>query len=116
MNNYIRKNKNSQKNRVINLLITFNCMTLKVLRLKTTDKQALGLLAEALEINKQMLSLMKDNKISLEFIKQIFSVIVIFVKEIVSKWLRYYLAPFFSAFLNKNYAYNWTNDKIWTHG
>lgn len=84
----------NKKDRVIALLITFNRMTHKVLRLKIKDKQALGLLAEAMQINKQMLSLIKDNKISLEFVRQIFAIISIFVKEIVSKWLfRYNLTP-----------------------
>lgn len=84
----------NKKDRVIALLITFNRMTHKVLRLKIEDKQALGLLAEAMQINKQMLSLIKDNKISLEFVRQIFAIISVFVKEIVSKWLfRYNLTP-----------------------
>ena len=84
----------NKKDRVIALLITFNRMTHKVLRLKIKDKQALGLLAEAMQINKQMLSLIKDNKISLEFVRQIFAIISVFVKEIVSKWLfRYNLTP-----------------------
>jgi len=84
MNKQRSKNK---EDRVIALLITFNRMTQKVLRLKIKDRQALGLLAEAMQINKQMLSLIKDNKISLEFVRQIFAVISVFVKEIVSKWL-----------------------------
>jgi len=47
-----------------------------------------------MQINKQMLSLYKDSKISLEFVRQTFAVISVFVKEIVSKWLfRYYLTP-----------------------
>ena len=84
----------NKKDRVIALLITFNRMTHKVLRLKIKDKQALGLLAEAMQINKQILSLIKDNKISLEFVRQIFAIISVFVKEIVSKWLfRYNLTP-----------------------
>lgn len=84
----------NKKDRVIALLITFNRMTHKVLGLKIKDKQALGLLAEAMQINKQMLSLIKDNKISLEFVRQIFAIISVFVKEIVSKWLfRYNLTP-----------------------
>ena len=84
----------NKKDRVIALLITFNRMTHKVLRLKIKDKQALGLLTEAMQINKQMLSLIKDNKISLEFVRQIFAIISVFVKEIVSKWLfRYNLTP-----------------------
>lgn len=84
----------NKKDRVIALLITFNRMTHKALRLKIKDKQALGLLAEAMQINKQILSLYKDSKISLEFVRQIFSVISVFVKEIVSKWLfRYHLKP-----------------------
>lgn len=83
-----------KKDRVIALLITFNQMTQKVLRLKTKNRQALGLLAEAMQINKQMLSLVKDNKISLEFVRQIFAVISVLAKEIISKWLfRYNLAP-----------------------
>ena len=84
MNKQRSKNK---EDRVIALLITFNRMTQKVLRLKIKDRQALGLLAEAMQINKQMLSLIKDNKISLGFVRQIFAVISVFVKEIVSKWL-----------------------------
>ena len=91
------KNKNplnSKKDRVVALLISFNRLISKILKLKVKDKQALGLLAEALQINKQMLLLAKDNKISLEFVRQTFSVISVFVKEIVSKWLsRYYLTP-----------------------
>lgn len=87
-------NSVNKKDRVIALLITFNRMTHKVLRLKIKDKQALGLLAEAMQINKQMLSLYKDNRISLEFVRQTFAVISVFVKEIVSKWLfRYYSTP-----------------------
>lgn len=84
---------NNKKNRVIILLISFNRLTSKVLRLKVKDKQALGLLAEALQINKQILSLVKDSKISLEFVKQIFFLVSVFIKEIVSKWLRYNLTP-----------------------
>lgn len=85
---------NKNTNKVIALLISFNRMTYKVLRLKIKDRQALGLLAEAIRINKQMLSLVKENKLSLEFVRQVFVVIVSFVKEIVSKWLfRYYLTP-----------------------
>lgn len=84
----------NNKDRVITLLITMNQMTRKVLRLKIKDRQALGLLAEAMQINKQMLSLIKDNKISLEYVRQIFAIISFFVKEIVSKWLfRYNLTP-----------------------
>jgi hypothetical protein len=87
-------NSDNKKDRVITLLINFNRMTHRVLRLKIKDGQALGLLAEAMQINKQMLSLFKDNRISLEFVRQIFSVISVFVKEVVSKWLsRYYLTP-----------------------
>ena len=85
---------NSKKNRVVVLLISFNRLISKILKLKVKDKQALGLLAEALQINKQMLSLAKDNKISLEFVRQTFSIKSVFVKEIVSKWLsRCYLSP-----------------------
>ncbi|RJQ34603.1 hypothetical protein C4566_01885 [Candidatus Parcubacteria bacterium] len=83
------KNSNSnKKDRVIALLINFNHLTSKILRLKVKDQQALGLLADALRINKQMLSLYKDNKIGLEFVRQTFSLILIFMKEMVSKWLR----------------------------
>jgi len=82
------------KNEVIKLLISFNKLTSKVMKLKIKDKQALGLLAEAMQINKQMLSLLKDNKISLEFVRQTFAVISGILKEIVSKWLfRYPLTP-----------------------
>lgn len=82
------------KKEVINLLISFNKLTSKAMKLKTKDKQALGLLAEALQINKQILSLLKDNKISLEFVRQTFFVILGILKEIVSKWLfRYLLTP-----------------------
>ncbi len=84
---------NNRKDRVIALLTNFNRLTSKVLRLKIKDEQALGLLAEALQINKQILSLAKDNKISLEFVKQVFYLISIFIREIVSKWLRYNLTP-----------------------
>jgi len=84
---------NNRKDRVIALLIIFNRLISKVLRLKVKDKQALGLLAEALQINKQILSLIKDNKISLEFVRQTFSLISVLMKEIVSKWLRYHLTP-----------------------
>lgn len=88
------KNSNSnKKDKVIDLLISFNRLTFKVLRLKVKDKQALGLLAEAIQINKQILSLFKDDKISLEFVRQTFSLILFFVKEVVSKWLRYNLTP-----------------------
>ena len=84
----------NSKNEVIKLLISFNKLTSRVMKLKIKDKQALGLLAEAMQINKQMLSLIKDNKISLEFVRQIFAIISVFVKEIVSKWLfRYNLTP-----------------------
>lgn len=90
----MQHNLENRKDVVIALLITFNQMTHKVLRLKIKNKQALGLLAEAMQINKQMLSLVKDNKISLEFVKQIFAIISVFAKEIVSKWLfRYNLTP-----------------------
>ena len=89
----MRNSNNNKKDRVIVLLISFNRMASKVLRLKVKDKQALGLLAEALQIDKQILSLAKDNKISLEFVRQTFSIISIFVKEVVSKWLRYNLTP-----------------------
>lgn len=92
MNKIIKKNDN--KKNVIDLLIDFNRMTNKVLRLKIKDRQALGLLAEAMQINKKMLSLVEDNKISLEFVRQVFDVLSIFVKEVFSKWLfRYYLTP-----------------------
>lgn len=83
----------NRKDGVIALLTNFNRLTSKILRLKVKDEQALGLLAEALQINKQILSLAKDNKISLEFVKQTFSLMLVFVKEIVSKWLRYNLTP-----------------------
>lgn len=105
---------NSKKDRVITLLISFNRLTSKVLRLEIKDKQALGLLAEALQINKQILSLAKDNKISLEFVRQTFSLISIFVKEVVSKWLRYNLTPLLAMkYIIKRYAYNWTIDQVW---
>jgi len=88
------KDKNANKNKVIVLLIAFNQMTNNVLRLKIKDRQALGLLAEAMQINKKILSLVKDDKISLEFVRQIFTVLSVFVKEILGKWLfRYYLTP-----------------------
>ena len=83
-----------KKDRVITLLTSFNRLTLKVMKLKVKDRQALGLLAEAMQINKQMLSLAKDNKISFEFVRQTFSVIAAVVKETISKWLfRYNLTP-----------------------
>jgi len=107
----MKKSNNNKKDRVIALLINFNRLTSKVLRLKVKDKQALGLLAEALQINKQILSLSKDNKISLEFVRQTFSLISIFTKEMVSKWLRYNLTPFIgdeNIIIKKDYAYNWT--------
>lgn len=75
------------KNEVVNLLISFNKLTASVVKLKIKDKQALGLLTEAVQINKQILSLLGDNKISLEFARQTFSVISGILKEIVSKWL-----------------------------
>ena len=98
---------NNRKDRVITLLTNFNRLTSKVLRLKIKDEQALGLLAEALQINKQILSLAKDNKISLEFVKQVFYLISIFIREIVSKWLRYNLTPLLAIqniIVKKNYA------------
>lgn len=98
---------NNRKDRVIALLTNFNRLTSKILRLKVKDEQALGLLAEALQINKQILSLAKDNKISLEFVKQTFYLILIFVKEIVSKWLRYNLTPLLAVqniIIKKHYA------------
>ena len=89
-----KNSSDNQKERVITLLTNFNRLTLKVMKLKVKDRQALGLLAEAMQINKQMLSLAKDNKISLEFVRQTFSVIAAVVKETVSKWLfRYNLTP-----------------------
>lgn len=75
------------KKEVINLLISFNKITVKVMKLKLRNKQALGLLTEAVQINKQMLSLIRDDKISLEFVRQTFSVISGILKEIVSKGL-----------------------------
>jgi len=90
----VNNHGSSKKDRIVVLLTAFNRMTSKVLRLKIKDTQALGLLAEAMQINKQMLSLFKDDKISLEFVRQMFTIISVFVKEIVSKWLfRYYLSP-----------------------
>ena len=93
----MKKHNNSsddKKDRVITLLTNFNRLTLRVMKLKVKDRQALGLLAEAMQINKQMLSLVKDNKISFEFVRQTFSVIAAVVKETVSKWLfRYNLTP-----------------------
>jgi len=106
------KNPSNNKNeRVITLLINFNRLASKALRLKVKNRQALGLLAETLQINKQILSLAKDNRISLEFVRQIFSLMSAFMKEIVSKWLRYYLMPLLAIeniIIKKNYAYNWT--------
>lgn len=75
------------KNEVVNLLISFNKLTDLVIKLKIKDKQALGLLTEAVQINKQILSLLRDDKISMEFARQTFSVISGILKEIVSKWL-----------------------------
>ena len=90
----INNTMKNTKNRVITLLIIFNSLVSKILKMKIEDKQALGLLADALQINKQILSLSKDNKIGLEFVRQIFYLISIFVKEIISKWLsRYNLIP-----------------------
>lgn len=92
----MKKNNSSddKKDRVITLLTNFNRLALKVMKLKVKDRQALGLLAEAIQINKQMLFLAKDNKISLEFVRQTFSVIATVAKETVSKWLfRYNLTP-----------------------
>lgn len=89
-----KNSSDNQKERVITLLTNFNRLTLKVMKLKVKDRQALGLLAEAMQINKQMLSLAKDNKISFEFVRQTFSVIAAVVKETISKWLfRYNLTP-----------------------
>lgn len=94
MKNTKNKNPLNKKDKVVVLLISFNRLISKILRLKVKDEQALGLLAEALQINRQMLSSIKDNKISLEFVRQTFLIISVFVKEIVSKWLsRYYLTP-----------------------
>ena len=88
------KHKPEDKNRVIALLILFNRMISKILRLKVKDKQTLGLLADAMQINKQILSLTKGNKISLEFVRQTYVILVSFVKDVVSKWLlRYNLTP-----------------------
>lgn len=108
------KNSNTNKSSVIALLTNFNRLVSKILRLKVKDTQALGLLAEALQINKQILSLSKSNKISLEFVKQTFSLISMLVKDIVSKWLRYKLTPISAIkYIYKNYAYNWTINKVW---
>jgi len=86
--------KTNKKDGVITLLILFNKLLLKVMRLKIKDRQALGLLTEAFQINKQILSLIKDNKTSLWFVRQIFSVLIVLIKELISKWLsRYYLTP-----------------------
>ena len=86
--------KSSKKERVIALLIYFNRLILRITRLKLRDRQALGLLAEAMQINKQMLSLLKEDKISLLFVRQTFSVILQILIDIVSKWLfRYNLKP-----------------------
>ena len=94
------------KNGVITLLILFNRMIFKILRLKVKDKQALGLLADAMRINKQILSLIKGNKISLEFVRQTYIVLVAFVRDVVSKWLlRYYLTPLLAFNI---YALRWT--------
>lgn len=86
------EHKNSK--RVITLLIQFNELLLKITKLKTKNQQALGLLAEALQINKQMLSFLRDNKISVDFVRQTGIVVISFIKEVVSKWLfRYQLTP-----------------------
>lgn len=79
--------KFNSKKEVVNLLISFNKLTASVVKLRIKDRQALGLLTEAVQINKQMLSLLRDNKISMEFARQTFSVISGILKEIVSKWL-----------------------------
>lgn len=80
--------------RVIALLVNFNELLLKITKLKLKNRQALGLLADALQINKQMLSLLRNNKTNIDFVKQIIVVIISFVRDTVSKWLfRYKLTP-----------------------
>lgn len=90
----MNNNRRNSKDRVITLLISFNRLVHRIMKLKVKDKQALGLLADALQINKQMLTLMRKEKISFEFVRQTFSLIIEVAKETVSKWLfRYNLTP-----------------------
>ncbi|MCG2719877.1 MAG: hypothetical protein L6266_04060 [Nanoarchaeota archaeon] len=86
--------KYTNKQRVMTLLINFNKLLLKITKLKIKNRQALGLLAEALKINNQILSLLKESKVSVNFVKETTVVVISIIKEIISKWLfRYKLMP-----------------------
>lgn len=87
------KQTNYSNKRVITLLIQFNGLLFKITKLKLKNRQALGLLAEALQINRQILFLLRNRRIGVDFVKQIAVVLISFVKEAVSKWLfRYQFA------------------------
>lgn len=86
--------KYTHSKRVITLLIQLNELLIKITKLKIKNRQALGLLAETLQINKQMLFLLKSHKINPGFVKEIVVIIIAFVKDVISKWLfRYKLTP-----------------------
>lgn len=82
------------KDRVTTLLTSSNGLIEKVIKLGIEDRQALGLLTEVLQINKQLLLEIRKEKISLEFVKQLLPIIITILKEILGGWLsRYQISP-----------------------
>lgn len=74
------------KTRVISLLIKLNRLIAKINKLKI-KKGAPDLLADALAINEGLLTLLRDGKTDLGFVKEVFLIVLAFVKDVVSKWL-----------------------------
>lgn len=85
-------NKAKKRKKIIVLISKFNRLTLKITRLKIEDKQALGLLTEAMQINSQMLSLLAsdDSRIDWGFVRQVILWILMVAKEEIGKWLSRY--------------------------
>lgn len=90
---------NKYKNRVVSLLVKLNNLLIKIMKLRTNNR-ASGLLADALSINKELLALIDKDKrvIDYTFVREIFAIILVFVKEVVGKWLRCKLTPYLGGF------------------
>lgn len=97
-----------ERKKVINLLSDFNKIILRIMKMKLDNTQALGLLTNAMQINKELVEILKTKKrVDMQFVRQTISIIATFVNEIVSKWLfRYLLSP-----LWQKYVEYWTINK-----
>jgi len=77
------KNKN---NRVVSLLVKLNNLLTKIMKFKANSRVP-GLLADALAINRELLKLIETENVNMGFVKEVFIIILTFVKDVIGKWL-----------------------------